>query len=192
MLNDPHIKVLMYEQKSARVFPGTSITGGITVIYRDKNACIGPIDIFTPFEELNSIVNKVDSMSEESLMKIVSNRGQYRYSDRAYKERPREMQLTADPRIAPSAFSRMPELFTNEKPNDGNSYIRIYGNEGSRRVFKWFRRDYIATVDNIEKYKVFISKADGAAGQIGNPVPARISGKPVVMGPNIASTETYI
>lgn len=192
MLNDPHIKVLMYEQKSDRIFPGTCITGGLTVLYRDKNTCLGPIDVFTPFVELNSIVKKVESLSEESLMNIVSNRGQYRYSQRAYVERPNEMRLTADPRIAPSAFSRMPELFTDEMPNDGNTYIRIYGNEGSGRVFKWFRRDYISSVENIDKYKVFISKADGAAGQIGNPVPARISGRPVVMGPGVASTETYI
>ena len=29
----------------------------------------------------------------------------------------------------------------------------------------------------IPKYKIFISKADGAAGQIGNPIPAKILGK---------------
>ena len=42
------------------------------------------------------------------------------------------------------------------------------------------------------KYKVFISKADGASGQIGKPVPARIVGKPVVGSPGTGCTETFI
>lgn len=192
MLSDDHIKVMMYEQKSEKIFPGVSISGGVAVIYRDANKSFGAIDTFTPFQELNSIVKKVDAITDRSLMEIVSNRGQYRYSDLAYSERPEEMKLTADRRIAPSAFERMPELFTDSKPDDTHSYIRIYGNDGTKRVMKWFRRDYVSRVENLDKYKVFISKADGAAGQIGNPIPARISGKPVVMGPGIGSTETYI
>ena len=35
-------------------------------------------------------------------------------------------------------------------------------------------------------------KADGAAGQIGFPIPARIIGKAVVSGPNTACTETFL
>ena len=192
MLHDKHVKVLMYEQQSAKVFPGTSISGGVTIVYRDAYVDFGAIDVFTPFVELNTIVHKVDAISKASLMEIVSNRGQYRYSDLAYLERPEEMKLTADRRIAPSAFERMPSLFTDEMPKDGHAYIRIYGNEGSGRVFKWFRRDYLSEVANLDKYKVFISKADGAAGQIGNPIPARICGRPVVMEPGVGSTETYI
>ena len=47
-------------------------------------------------------------------------------------------------------------------------------------------------VKNLNKYKVFISKADGAAGQLGKPIPARIIGRPIVMGPGVGCTETYI
>lgn len=192
MLSDTHLKVVMYEQKSDRVFPGTSISGGLTVIYRDRDANYGAIDVFTPFEELNTIVKKVNAVSGSSLMEMVSNRGQFRYSDLAYDEIPELINMTADRRIAPSAFERMPDYFTDTKPDDEYEYIKIYGNEGNKRVFKWFRRDYVAENSIIDKYKVFISKADGAAGQIGNPIPARISGKPVVMGPGVGSTETYI
>ena len=86
----------------------------------------------------------------------------------------------------------MPSLFTNEKPNDSNEYVRVYGNSGNERVYKWFRRDYVDEVDNIDSYKVFISKADGAAGTIGKPVPARVCGRPEVMEPGVVGTETYI
>ena len=44
----------------------------------------------------------------------------------------------------------------------------------------------------INKYKLFISKADGAAGQIGNPIPARIIGKPEEGNQKTICTETFL
>lgn len=44
----------------------------------------------------------------------------------------------------------------------------------------------------LKGYKLFISKADGAAGQIGNPIPARIIGKAVIAEPNMLCTETFL
>lgn len=119
----------MYEHKSDKLFPNTSISGGVVIIYRDATKNFGPIDVFTPYDELNTIVKKVDVVSCEDLSSIVSNRGMYRYSDLAYIEQPEEMEKTADRRIAPSAFERMPKLFTEQKPNDGHEYIQICGNK---------------------------------------------------------------
>ena len=189
MLNDPHIKVLSYYNDASKVFPNTAINGGVAVVYRDCNKEYGAIGIFTAFAELNSIIQKVRHKTKESLDSIITNRGVYKYSDLAYEEQPEEMKKTADRRVAPSAFERMPLLFTEDKPEDGKRYVRIYGNLKTNRVYRWFRRDYLL---NLNKYKVFISKADGAAGQIGKPIPARIIGRPVVMGPGIGCTETYI
>ena len=42
------------------------------------------------------------------------------------------------------------------------------------------------------KYKIFISKADGAAGQLCNPVPARIIGGTEIGAPNCACTITFL
>ena len=51
--------------------------------------------------------------------------------------------------------------------------------------------DYL--LDENEKSKAkFISKADGAAGQIGYPIPARIIGKSEIAGKNIVCTETFL
>lgn len=191
MLNDEHLKVEMYEQDASKVFAGKSITGGVVVTYRDKERNFGAIEVFSPFEEMNTIVMKTTD-ENHNLSEIVSNRGLYKYSDVAYQEEPKEMEKTADRRIAPSAFERMPRLFTEYKPNDGKKYIRIYGNIGNDRVYRWLREDYVDYVENIDKFKVFISKADGAAGTIGKPVPARISGKPVVIEPGVGGTKTYI
>lgn len=192
MLSDNHLKILAYEGNASKMFPNTSISGGVAITYRDEKKDFGAVGVFTAFAELNSILKKVERTTHKSLMDIMTNRGVYKYSNLAYKEQPIEMKKTSDKRIAPSSFERMPELFTPEKPNDNHKYIKIYGNLKNQRVFRWFREDYVNPVDNLYKYKVFISKADGAAGQIGKPVPARIIGRPVVMGPGIGCTETYI
>ncbi|TKM79306.1 hypothetical protein DVW54_15440, partial [Enterococcus faecalis] len=47
MLNDKHLSVEMYERKSEKIFPNTSIIGGIAVTYRDASKILGPIGTFT-------------------------------------------------------------------------------------------------------------------------------------------------
>lgn len=192
MLANPHNKVEYYEPESGKVFPNTSISGGVAVIYHDQNKDIGPIGTFTAFPELNSIVAKTQEADEGSLSEWVTNRGLYRYSDIAYEEAPEEMARTADRRLAPSAFERMPRLFTEQMPEDGKPYIRIYGVQNGNRIYRWFRRDYVNAVPNLDKWKVVVSKADGAAGQIGKPIPARICGKPTVLEPGVGFAETFI
>lgn len=189
MLNDEHLKVEMYEPKSSNVFSGTSIPGGVTIIYRDSNEIFGSIKFFSQFEEVNTIVQKVDKISKKSFAEIIYNRGLYRYSNLAYEKIPNLKNLTADPRIAPKAFENLQEFFTEKKPNDDHKYIKIFGRD---KTIRWLRRDYLKEVDNLYKYKVFVSKADGAAGQLGNPIPARICGRPFIAAPGDASTETYI
>ena len=117
---------------------------------------------------------------------IITNRGQYRYSDLVYAEEPNEMEKTADPRIAPSAFERMPKLFVENKPNDGKEYIQIFGNLKNTRVYRWFRKDYLSEIENLYKYKVMIPKANGS-GAIGE-----VLSTPLIGTPLIGYTETYI
>lgn len=186
MLTDPHFKVLSFTQNSSEVFSNTDIKGGVAITYRDSKQEYEPIDTFTPYEELNSIKHKVEAKHEKSLSDIVTNRGIYRYSDKAYKEQPTELAKTADRRIAPSAFERMPLVFTEKKPTDGNEYIQIYGNLKNERVYRWVRRDYVSPVDNLLKYKVLVPKANGS-GAIGE-----VLSTPLIGTPLIGFTETYI
>ncbi len=186
MLEDKHFKVLSYEADSSKVFDNVDIKGGVAITYRDTTKNFGAIEVFTAYNELNSIKNKVDSISSKSLSDVITNRGIYRYSDKAYEEQPEEMAKTADRRIAPSSFERMPLLFTEKKPNDGNEYIQIYGNLGKERVYRWFRKDYVKEVENLYKYKVMVPKANGS-GAIGE-----VLSTPLIGVPLIGFTETYI
>ncbi len=185
-LQDPHYKVAKYWSDSSEVFPTVDIKGGVAVTYWDKYKEFEPIRFFTAFEELRSILEKIEKFGEDSLSNIITNRGTYKYSDLAYTEQPDEMLKTADRRIAPSSFERMPKLFTEKKPNDEHQYVQILGNIKNERCYRWFRKDYISPVDNLEKYKVIVPKANGS-GAIGE-----VLSTPLIGTPLIGYTETYI
>ena len=55
MLNDPHLKVLWYEQDSSKIFNGTDIKGGVVVTLHDATKDFGVIGTFTTYTELNTI-----------------------------------------------------------------------------------------------------------------------------------------
>lgn len=186
MLNDPHFKVITYAQKSSDYFPNVDIKGGVAITYRDSNTYFGPVGAFCSFEELNNIKNKVLKHNDKSLMEIVSNRGQYRYSNLAYEEQPEEMKKTPDKRISTSAFDRMPKLFTESKPEDNHEYIQIYGKAKNSREYRWFRKDYLNHTDNLYTYKVILPKANGS-GAIGE-----VLSTPLIGAPLIGATETFI
>ena len=136
-------------------------------------------------------MKKVYTSDFESLSSIVSNRGMYKYSNKAYTDEPKEMMKTADKRIAPSAFERMPKLFTENKPKDKNEYIKILGNLNGERVYRYFRKDYVIPIDNINKYKVMVPKANGS-GALGEVLSTPMIGTPMIGTPMIGFTETYI
>lgn len=186
MLSDEHFKVLYFEQNSANVFKNTDIKGGVTITYRDETQSYGAIGAFTAFSELNSIKRKVESFEEKSLSEVITNRGIYRFSKKAYEEQPDELAKTSDPRISTGAFERMPKLFTVEKPNDEYKYIQIYGLHKGNRVYRWFRKDYLKDVSNLYKYKVMIPKANGS-GAIGEVLSTPLCGLPLC-----GFTETFI
>lgn len=186
MLSDPHLRVAYYEQKSADVFPNTDIKGGVAVVLRDMEKNFGAIDTFTHFPELNSIVEKVQNLTITTLDYIISNRGQYRFSNKIYQDYPEEMKCISDRRIASNAFENLPKIFTDEKPNDGSEYIQIYGRVDNDRGYKWYKREYLSEPANFEKYKVILPKANGS-GAIGE-----VLSTPLIGAPLIGYTETFI
>lgn len=186
MLNNQHVKVSFFEQKSGNVFPGTDIKGGVAVTYYDTEQEFEPIEVFVPFIEMNSIRKKVIKKNFESIDQFVTNRGSYRYSDLIYTDFPNLMKRVSDRRVASNAFEKLPELFFDVKPEDGNEYIKIYGRFNNERVYKWFRKDYVTCPSNFEKYKIILPKANGS-GAIGE-----VLSTPVIGSPVIGYTETFI
>lgn len=195
MLNDPHFKIIDYWVDSSFIFPGVEINGGIAVSLWNKNISYGKIGFFSAFKELHSILAKVSSKNEMSFSTIVGPRELYSLTNSLYDENP-----SMDGRqskghkysLGANIFNVFPELFYNEKPQDGKDYLQVYGRFENQRCYKWVRTSYITNADNLAKYKILISKADGAAGEIGSPIPARILGKMEIAKPNVVYTDTFI
>lgn len=88
MLSDPHFKVLHYESDASVMFTNTEIKGGVVISYRDKNKNYGAIKVFTPYEELNSIMKKAAPASEaKSLMETIYIQNKFDL-EKLYKDHP--------------------------------------------------------------------------------------------------------
>ena len=198
MLNNPHFKILSYESNSDVIFPNLSapIEGGVAISYWDKKKDFGVIGTFTPFVELNSILEKVrDNGKFSSFADIVVTSFAYHFTQKMHDDYPDAASLMSKGHaydLKSNVFDRLSMIFYDEKPNDGHEYIRIFGRDGSNRTLKYIRKEYVNKVSNLDKYKLLISKADGASGHIGKPIPARIIGKAEIVEPWVGSTETFL
>lgn len=194
MLDDPHLKVLDYKQKSDEVFPNTDIKGGVAVTLRDADADFGAISIFTAYNELNSIVKKTLANSTSFLNDIVYPALSYK-ATAAMTEEHREllprMKSKADPdpqslRLRTNAFENLHELFYESKPDDGSSYIEMLGLVAGKRVYRWVDSRYIDSPDNLNFYKVMLPKSNGS-GALGE-----VFSTPLIGQPLIGHTQTFI
>jgi len=213
MLNDPHLRVAFFSQDSSVCFPSVSINGGIVIILRNANAQYSPIKKFLPNDTLRGIASKFDLKDSESLKSLVfGGRSDLKFNDIFLTDFPNsamdrlryiqskrpavtELGPNEEYELKTSTIEALPYVFHDIVDNESDFY-RILGLVGSNRVWKYVFRKYLSPRypknNNIEKHKVFISEADGAAGTVGNPVPARIIGKSEIGKPGDSATSTFI
>ena len=174
MLNDEHFKVLDYAPDATKYFKGVEIKGGVAITLRDETKTFEPIGTFTPFEELNSIHQKVvvNYPNFRPLSEIIYPRAIYRFvKDNSF--------------VDTNAFEKMRNDFFDNKPDDGNDYVQIFGLLRTQRTYKWIRRDYISDHETLTKYKVFVPQANGS-GIFGEEL-----SNPIVGSPLIGNTATF-
>lgn len=68
----------------------------------------------------------------------------------------------------------------------------MLGRKNGNRAYRYIRRVYVKEVENLDNFKIVMARADGAAGTIGNPVPARILGMPIIEEPQTGTTESFL
>ncbi len=182
MLSDKHLKVTYFEQDSATVFPNTDIKGGVAVTIRDKNKDFGAIGTFTSYTELNSILKKVVSKTDRFLSEIIYSAFSYQFDKTIHIEHPEvESKLSKGHKndISTNIFDVLPEIFTKEKPKSGGIYIQFYGLSKTNREYRWVKRRYVRNHPNLDKYKVWVPKANGS-GFLGEVLSTPIIGKPFI------------
>lgn len=148
MLADPHVSVAHYAPNSDDLFPGTEITGGIAVTYRDSDREGEPVGTFTKYPELNTILHKVIEGDGTSLEEIgITSSRSYRYTPRLYDDHPEARALRPEGNAAlvnTNAFEQFSFLFHERRPADGADYVSVLGLAGSKRVTRWIRAEYLA------------------------------------------------
>lgn len=181
ILSDPHFKVVDYWVKSIDIFNNVDVKGGIAVTMWNENEKCGPIGFFSPYPEVRSILNKVQSYNPQPFSDIVYPRDLYKLTDKLYTENPwMEGRQSQGHRldVGSSIFDVFPELFLDDAPNK-SEYIGLYGLLGRDRVTKWIKRSYVKLPDNIDKFKVLVPKSNGS-GAIGEVLSTPVIGVPVI------------
>lgn len=194
ILDSSDFKVINYWSNSKDVFNNVEINGGLAVTMSVIGNNFGKIGLFSPYQQVHSLVEKIKTHSSVSFAEIVYPRDLYRLTEDLYKENPNfEERQSKGHRldVGSNIFDVFPELFAEEESIVDDS-IGIFGLKNRERNIKWIKRKYIKTPDNIDSFKIIISKADGAAGQIGKPIPAQIIGKPFVADKKIGHTLTFL
>lgn len=195
MLQDEHFTVVQYIQNSKEVFPSAELPGGICITYRDANRDFGAIEEFSQFKELNSILLKVKAYKEKSFADIIVGAVPYRFSSILEKEHPELTQLIGKSYdLRTNVFDKLYNiLFFDSIPDDNHEYVKIIGLQKGKRTELFIRKDYIIDNSNILfHYNLLLSESNGAAGNIGKPIPARIIGETIIAEPGVGQTQTFI
>lgn len=187
MLSNHHIRVLHDYLDASTCFPNVAIEGGICYFLIDsKNEGVcqfvshtsnGTSSIERFLDDNDSDVIVRDSGALSILSKIMECTKHF-FSEKVLARNPFG--------ISNNDIDLSTEIDCNG--------LRIFGRFGGERGIRYLPLSFKTQkgTDVINTWKIFISKADGAAGQLGNPIPARIIGSAVVGDMNTICTETFL
>ena len=180
MLNDEHFKVLKYESDASKVFVNTEIKGGVAITIHDISKTYGAIKIFTEYSELNSILHKVLPYCSDSVADICIGAVPYHYTDCLKNEHPEWVELAGKSfDLRTNTLDKLGEkIYFKDKPENQET-VQIFGLYNKKRTFMWVKKDYISGPTNYDKYKLFISKANGS-GKFGETLSEMVVGYPYV------------
>ena len=176
MLNDEHLKILYYEQNSAKIFNNTDIKGGVVITYHDREKECGAIQIFTAYPLLNTIIQKVKKRIKSSLSDIVFAPESYKFTKQMYVDCPEILSMTMiskgkevpliskghDYDLTSNIFDKLYNIVFFETKQDTDEVVQIFGRKSNERVCLYIDRRYIAKHPNLDKYKLFFPKANGS------------------------------
>lgn len=190
MLNDPHLKINFYNQKSVEIFSNTDIKGGIAISYRDDSKRFGAIETFTSYLELQSIMRKIAPITLNcNITEITYPQTKFNL-DILYKDYPKYKSVIGsngkDKRFRNNIFDKTPEIFFREKPSDGHKYVQILGRENNTRVMKWIKEEYISGFESHRGFKVVLPASNGS-GQFGEALST-----PVILDKVSGHTQTFM
>lgn len=187
ILNDSHFKIVRYESNISDVFPNVDIKGGVAIGYRNKQCVFGKIGIYTKYQQLNTLLEKVHYSNDKGFISDwVYAPESYKFSNLIHQEYPwakgrLSKGHTYD--ITSNIFEKLPELFNHDSFEKS---VGIMGRLNNERCCKWIRRDLITPHENLDFYKIILPKSNGT-GSFGETLST-----PMIGEPSIGHTQTFI
>ena len=189
MINDHHIRVLHDYMLAGDCFPSVQIEGGVCYFLWDKNN-EGVCDITTHLQN-GQTTNSQRYLNEHNTDIFVRDETALSILMKVQKLKESSFGDFVLPRN-PFGISYVDEAYITETFVNGG--YKVLGRFNNKREIKNVSPAFSVdkNTEIIDCWKVFISKADGAAGQIGNPIPARIIGKAEIGEPRMVCSETFL
>ncbi len=196
MINDRRMAVLHDYAKADDVFPGIGLQGGVCYFkwalnHNNKCECYrhgfsgdnysvrymreDDDDVFVREPQLIEIRKKIKMVAKKYMDLITSAAKPYG--------------LRADV-IKDSSKYGLPAM-SKQKIEDGLAIIGL--DEHGKRVWRYTSKDYpLPRKNGLSKFKIFVSKANGAIGTIGEVEKTAVIGEPFLGKPNELCTETFL
>ena len=189
MITNKNIRKLHDYMNASECFKNASIEGGVCYFLFDKtnsgeceyvsHQSDGSVTVSKRYLQQN---NKIDVLiRDEKQLKVLNkilNTTQHYFSELVFPRNPFGINDIEE------------KYFTNENA----AKMKVLGRFNNKREVKFVGSNFTVNKHKelLTQYKIFVSKADGAAGQIGNPIPAKILGKPEFGDINQFCTETFL
>ena len=188
MMNDGQLTELHDFIDAKWCFPGTQVEGGVCYFLMDRNShglCKMVIHTNDGIYESN----KRDLTNNNTIDVIVRNKISVDIISKIQKKNPTALSKIVSVRNPFKVKGKLDNIVSNTKTNR-----TILGLFNRKRQVKNLSNQYVIGDGRalVGKYKLFVSKADGAAGQVGLPIPARIIGRSEIGVPNEICSETFL
>lgn len=188
MIADKHITLMHDFLSASQCFPSNSIEGGVCYFLRERDR-EDECDIYTHQNDGTITHSKRYLGSDTQSDILIRNEMALSILETVSKKKFKTFDTIVSSR---NPFKLGDPTSICEQVDTGNN--RVLGYFERQRSYRWLKKgvNIPSGQSYIGKYKLFVSKADGAAGQIGNPVPARIMGKAELGLPQDVCSETYL
>lgn len=187
LLSDKHFKVSKYCAKSDDVFPTVDIKGGVAVTIRNEDEALEKVGIFTAYEELNKILNKIkfDEINKNAMDSIVSSQGACRFTSELFIDYPQIEKLAGEgtgDKILSKVVETGLDVFLKDSSSDD---IKILAKGKTGRIVRFIKSKYIQENEFINSYNVLIPESNGRGA-------FDTFSSPVISLPNEAFSDTFL
>ena len=187
MINDKRIQIMHDFMEASALFSNVQIEGGICYFLWNSRYSKPCMYYSHSASEVNMVERYLNSNDSDV---VIRDAGILNILDKVLALKEESFADFVLPRNPFGVYDYESYLVDHKETNS----LKLFGRFENVRTTLFLSNDYVVNKNKeiVKHWKVFISKADGAAGQIGNPIPAKIIGKAVIGDKETICTETFL